>query len=197
METTTSKIRPKLSLPDLELKNNHYVIPSGGLFNYFVIKVDESTQDLPIMKFERCPPLVIDGVVIFRRKMYEVTVGDLLRGIIRKSREIKIEDDTDGSATTSSNPNPDSKPVDAGDSGTPSAETIPAFIGKATLPGEYKSGVVLPLEVEIAEALDAAWENQVDTLLDFVSSKEGGEWEITSVAQPGRTNEGGTVQDPD
>lgn len=172
MEFTTSSVTPKLSLPTLELKNGYFVVPSHGCFNYFPIKIEESTVDSPVMRFEKAPPVLMDGVVIFGKKLYEVTSEDVMRGVIKKYREIISKRDNYGSATTTGGDRSSSEDVS-------STTNQPA-----TIQHKDKHRTVGASGLEISEVADAAWKEQIDSLLCFVSSKEGGEWEVAGVAQP-------------
>jgi len=175
MEDTTSK--PKLSTSTLDIKSNFFVVPNAGLFNYFPVKIDADTADKPIMVFEKGPPILVDGIVIHNKKLYEVTSQDILRGIVRKSREIKVERDTRGSAKPT---RPASTPVDT--SSTDSAKNSIADVANKAIRDKQHSRVIETAELELAEAANAAWEDQVGTLLDFISSQEGEEWEIEGSA---------------
>lgn len=169
MDITTSGAQPKLALSTLELKTGYFVVPANGVYNYFPVKVQEDTLEKPIMRFEKAPPVLIDGILMLKRKMYEVSAEDILRGIIHKSREIKTERVSHGSRTTSTNPNP--------------ATTIdPVSAAAETIRHQGQQGSVPNSVLEITEDVDSAWQEQVGTLLDLVSSKEGGEWEVTSSA---------------
>jgi hypothetical protein len=48
--------------------------------------------------------------------------------------------------------------------------------------------------VEISEAADLAWTEQIESLLSFISEKEGVEWEIADLAQSGSADESSAVQ---
>lgn len=176
MEHTASLSSPKLSLTTLEVKNNYYVVPANGLFHYFPIKIDEETEDKSIMRFEKTPPILIDGIVIYQKKLYEITAKDILRCRIFKSREITTKRETHGSAgsqsgsTTDPTESPTTNPIN-----TAGTEAVRYKIEQSPLRG---------IELEISEAADLVWEEQIESLLGIVSSKEGGEWEITDAAQP-------------
>lgn len=181
MESTTSKTTPKLSKPTLEIKNNYFIVHDKGLFNYFAIKIDPDTLDLNVMRFEKAPPVLVDGVLILNRKLYEVPAQDLVRGIVRKSREIKVERDNHGSAT----PNSVEPVINTSGSETQAVvEKESSSDRSSAVRYNIEQGVIDPAELEIAKAADAAWEDQIHSLLDLVSSQEGGEWEVESVAQP-------------
>ena len=183
MECLSSSInRPKLAAPTLELKNNYYVVPNADSFSYFPIKIVESTMDQPIMRFEKHPPVLIDGIVIVKKKLYEVTAQDIFRGVIRKSREINTDKrDTDGSARTNTTPTSDDNLNTEKREGC-TVETTKA--SKPTVLHPKQCRAERSAGMEIDENANKAWTDQIDTLLDFISSKEGEEWEVTDIAQP-------------
>lgn len=168
MELEVSPNEPKLSLPNLEYRNNYYVVPSGGRFHYFPVKAVVGTEDLPVIRLEKSPPVLIDGIVMFKRKMYSIRARDILRGIVLKSREINVKRDISERTPTISTTN------------TP--DTTERVSGK-TVYDLGQPATLSDAELEISKAADAAWEDQVESLLGFVSSKEGGEWEVEGVAQ--------------
>jgi hypothetical protein len=162
---------PKMSLPSLEPKTNVYVVPEGGLYHYYSIRIKEDTIGKPIMRFEKAPPILMDGIVILNRtSMYQVSHEDILRGIVRASNKIIIERDSNGSATSESNPC---------ETDATSSSNVP----HAPVQYQVERGTVGASDVEIDQAADDAWEEQVESLLCHVSAKEGGEWEVSDVAQ--------------
>ena len=169
MELSVSPNEPKLSLPTLEARNNYYVVPAGGRFHYFPIKAVEGTEDLPVIRLEKAPPIILDGFAIFKKKIYDVRSRDVLRCIVLKSREVSVKRDTSGRASN--------KPTN------PIQDTAERASGK-TVYDIGQQPVVSDVELEVHEAADASWKNQVESLLGIVSSKEGGEWEVESIAQP-------------
>lgn len=182
MELAVSPNEPKVSLPNLDYKNNCYVVPSGGRFHYFSIKIDESTEDRPTMRFAVTPPILLDGIVMYKRKMYKVRSRDIVRGIILKSLEILSTKRENHGNTSSQTASPQ-----AGVTQTSNSD-ISNFV---------KSGFDDFVELEDGKDADSAWEEQVESLLGYVSSKEGGEWEIKDPAFSGRPDESGPVQNTD
>jgi hypothetical protein len=163
---------PKLTSNDFKLKNNYYVVSNGEVFNYYPIKVVERA-DGPIISFEKTPPVILEGLAIVGKKVYKVTVDDLLRRIIRKSREVNLEVEN-GSNANQSEP------------ATPVAEVIESPVaGNKTVQRTDERGLSREAEVEIGKAADAAWTNQIRALLVALSEEEGSEeeWEITNTSQ--------------
>jgi len=52
-------------------------------------------------------------------------------------------------------------------------------IGGSALQSPNESGLGTETELEIDQASDVAWNDQVRTLLGIIHSKENGEWEVT------------------
>jgi hypothetical protein len=161
--SVSSKNVPKLSLTTMNVKDNYYVIKSGQVYSYFPIKVKPFTPTDPIIRFEKSPPVLLEGIAIVGKKPYRVTPPpqDLMRQVIRKSREVAIpkRDKVNGTAESTSN--------------TAVCETVQHPVKQRTS-GEAP--------VEVLEAADNAWEEQIGTLLDFISEKEGFEFEVADSA---------------
>lgn len=186
-----------MSTTTLELKKNYYVVHDGSQFHYFPIKVKES-GDAPIIRFEKSPPVLMEGVVIIERgtgrdrnvKVYKVPVNDLLRGVIRKSREIKPTNRVNANGSEGNSGSAAGSKSDSGtEEGTASGEI------QRAVQSANQSGALEAAEMEISKAADIAWEDQIDTLLHHLSSKEGAQWEIASDPQSGRIDESSPVQD--
>ena len=167
---------PKMSLPTLEVRKNYYVVPDGRQFHYFPIKVIDDANR-PIIRFEKRPPVVMEGIGIVGKKLYWVPVQDLTRGIIRRFREItpakRARDGSSGNTAitrTSTGPSGENPAVNRSDVDLTSSDRIQRR--SSTDPG-----------LEINQAADVAWEEQIDTLLSLLSEKEGGEWELSGPAQ--------------
>jgi hypothetical protein len=177
---TSALNRPKMSHTTLEIRKNYYVIPDGEQFHYFPIKVLDEKTSRDIFRLEKTPPVIIEGIAILDNKLYHVSVKDLMRGVIRKSKEIKPANRVteNGSSTNSSH-----------NSGTtdPSTEASTGSIrgtDGTNLRSNDEQGSLSASEMEVNRAANLAWSEQIDSLLSFISEKEGGQWEVTSVAQP-------------
>lgn len=86
-----SVFRPRKSLETLDLNATRlstYIVFSKGKYHYFpvVIKPYEGDSVPPILRFEKGPPLLIEGFVRHKRATYLITPQDILRGIIRTSQ---------------------------------------------------------------------------------------------------------------
>lgn len=169
-----------MSSSTLEIKNNFYVVKSGLLFNYFPIKIVDTEADAPLFRFEKTPPVIMEGVAIIGKKLYHATPADLLRGVIRKSREIAI------AKREGINGKSESKSVGSTGSGGSSEGISGNIVGDVDVreaiqhPDEQRAGA--KTELEIGKAADAAWQEQIGTLLDYLSEEEGIEWEVADSA---------------
>jgi hypothetical protein len=187
--------KPGSSSRTLEVRKNYYVVFDGNLFHYYPIKVTGFEEDKPLLRFEKTPPVLMEGIALIgpiggKSKPYFVTVEDLKRGLIRKSRELKQanpsevqenEANNSGSPETISNQN----------SPTGSSSSSSSAVQRARF---QPSGSPM-LGMEEDSRVDAAWSEQIGSLLSFISEKEGEDYEIESASQSGLVNEDDTVQD--
>lgn len=149
---------PKFTEAAFTLRNNYYVVYNGEVYNYYPIKV-VPWDDGPLIRFERTPPVLLEGYVMVGRKIYLVTLKDLQRKVIRKSREIQREVQN----ATDANAQPLSAILDS---------TVTTSVSNGD---ESKLGGDITLEV--SQAADAAWQDQVRALFSDPDEEEG-EWEI-------------------
>jgi nitrogenase subunit NifH len=159
---SVSKNIPKMSSPTLEIKNNYYVVKTGLLYNYYPIKVKAGQPEDGIIRFEKTPPVLMEGIAIVNKKAYHVTTGDLMRLVIRKSREVVVA-------------------VAKREKINGKAETSTSTVSE-TLQHSDEHRASRKTEMEISEAADNAWSEQIGALLDSFVAKEGEEWEITDSA---------------
>jgi hypothetical protein len=176
---------PKMSIPTLEVKKNFYVIPDGEQYHYFAIKLAEG-MDRPVMRFDKGPPVLMEGIVIVGAvgrptKLYHVPIQDLMRGIIRKSREIKPANRVTGNGSPGTATSTSPTELTEGTQ-SENVSLISESVGN-TLQSGYESRISSTPEMEISQAANLAWTEQIDSLLSFISEKEGCEWEIADPAQ--------------
>jgi len=180
--TTSARNLPKMSIPTLEVRRNYYVIPDGEQYHYFPIKVID--DDRPFFRFEKAPPVLMEGIALIggvrrKTKLYRVPIQDLMRGIIRKSREINPANrvTANGSSGTATN-QPGTYDTSEGAYTPPGRAGVDAIVQHSQQQGPQDGP-----EMEVSEAADLAWTEQIDALLGFISEKEGVEWEIADPAQ--------------
>lgn len=155
---------PKYTETTFILRNNYYVVFNGEVYNYYPIKVKAWGDDDPFIRLEKSPPVILEGYAMVGRKIFLVTVKDLQRKVIRKSREIQREVQN---ATESANNQSVSTILDSG--------TATAVLT------EDERRLIDATEMEVRKAADAAWEDQVRALLNDPDEEEG-EWEVEDSA---------------
>lgn len=174
--------KPKLTLDTFTLKANYYVVDLGGKHHYFPVKVEDTGND-HIFRFTKRPPVLLPGIVCIGRKAYRVRLADLIRGRVFKSSI--LESSTRGGTRASTQR-------------STSAAATQLQPGTGTHNSEPRAGLEPGLELydvlAIAEAADAAWQEQATALLEALDKEEGLEWSQVLV-QPEQANEGGSVLD--
>jgi hypothetical protein len=158
-ESSTNINVPKFVDPEFVMRNNYYVVSDGKVFNSYSIKVIPDKAEDNLIRIERNPPVLLEGFAIVGRKIYMVSMQDLLRKIIRKSKEIKKEA---SNGTSNNSTNAPANP-------TSTTAAISSFLNSNpadALSGVIESGTVDASELEISKAANAAWEEQVGSLFD-------------------------------
>lgn len=171
-ETPYKQAIPRKSSTVLDKKGTAYIVPQNGAFHYYSIKVKEESLGKPIMRFEKRPPLLVDGWVSVKRKLYAVTMDDILRGIIRKSREVRnVEREIDGYSEPGSDP------------GATSSTTVSTVTGTAGggRTSDNRPSAIPDIGMEVWSDADLAFDEQVRALLDLANAKEGGTWEVQDI----------------
>lgn len=174
---------PNLIAETLSLKNNFYVVKDGENYNYHKISIKDVDTERPIFRFDKHPPVVQDGIVIIKKKLYRVTMEDILHGVVRKSRELKVEVIKNGIAKQRASIE---KSIDTNDGVSTSS-------GKAVQHSD-EFGLSEDDEVEISKQANLYWEEQVGTLLGTLHKEEGGTWEIPDITQSRPADEVSAVQ---
>ena len=82
---------PNFTRMTLEKKSGYFVVKVGDVYQYYKVKIRPEVEGVesPLFWFEQAPGFIREGLFIYTKKVYLVTVPDLVRGIIRISREIK------------------------------------------------------------------------------------------------------------
>ena len=157
--------KPKLTTEALELKNNYYVVTNGEIFNYYPITVEETLDSpTPIIRFLKSPPVLLEGIAILKKRIFSVTIEDLSRKVIRKSREIIRESTHARTITTAAE-------LSANSVSTPLSTEVQLI---------NEPGPSAEAQLEVNQAANATWDEQIGALLHHLSEKEGGglEWEV-------------------
>jgi hypothetical protein len=143
---------PKYVDEEFTPRNNYYVVTDGRRFYSYSIKAGEMNPDAPIIRLERNPPILMEGFAIIGRRVYLVSRQDLLRKVVRKSKEIVKESTTNDATNINS--------------------TVAAAIASAAVSDSDEPGLSEAAQLEIAKNADAAWKEQVGTLLGIKAAKE-------------------------
>ena len=174
----------------MEIRSNTYVIFREGWYHTFPIKVDPARETKHLIFFEKTPPVLLEGLAIVNRRVYEVTIDDLFRSIIRKSRLVNLKkQDHDNSADTDN-----ASTIRYSDV----IEDDPSGTGSSPVSNAGGHGLSCDEPgLEVIKNANDAWQDQVSTLLHTLNTEEGGEWEIEDPAQSQPVDESGAVQDID
>lgn len=181
--TTSARNMPKMSIPTLEAQKRgrqYYVISEEGQYHYFDIKLEEGSLTQPVMRFDKSPPVLIEGIAVIGRKFYRVPIKDLMRGIIRKSRELNLANRVTGNGSTRNSSNT-ADPTGLSDKGEGPDLSRNSADNPVQNTDQQRAGETSWVE-DIQDA-NVAWDGQVESLLSFISAKEGSGWEVESPAQ--------------
>jgi hypothetical protein len=176
MTTSTQAVKPKASVTNLELggavRDQRYLIKDGDEYYIFPIQV-VGNEDAPLLRFEVFPPLLREGFVVYKRNLYRVTLEDLQRGVVRKSRIIDLSKRASNVATGNAG---------STESTNVSTDSVPELYGSNLRECSDQQGSSQDTALEIAQAIDDAWDDQVGALLSYLSEKEGEELEVSETA---------------
>lgn len=163
-EDETKVNLPKHVETSFILHNNFYVVTNGEIFNYYPIKTYTDSKESPLIRFERLPPIILEGYAIVGKKIYLVPVQDLQRKIIRKSKEITRDTQN---ATDATNPQ--------------SISTLIGSIQSSVVSNGDESEFGGLTEMEITKAADVAWSDQIGALYNDPFEEED-DWEVQDAA---------------
>lgn len=164
---------PKWTRATLDVINNTYVVRNGLLYEYYPISCFAYSSEDKFIKLEISPGVMVSGIAILAKQLYDVSLEDLFRRRINVSkRHGRTTDDNVGRSSTVQK------------SKSPKLQTNPEQSGLGSLFGG-----------EVDQAANMAWKDQVNTLLEAISTEEGEEFEITGSTQPRQFNESSSVQD--
>lgn len=172
---------PRKTLTSLDpQRSDYYIVKDGLLYNYYSIKIVPFEVDQKILRFEKYPPIIAEGVVMIKKKLYRVTPEDLLRGLVRTSREIvKVKRDKEKDVENVGNNRSNHPDVDISTANTDASVSASPVVRDAVQHQQQQSAFGLAI-LEESELVDSSWQEQIGALQDFVSEKEGGEWEISN-----------------
>jgi hypothetical protein len=172
---------PRMSTPTLELRNRYFAVTDGNVFSYYPITWDLD-DDRPILRFTKTPPVLLEGYAIVNKKIYLVSSDDILRRVIRKSKEVTLESINGTATEPSTEPN-----FDSIESRLFTDPTTATLVNAVIQSGDIERTVIGPVKVEVGTAADLAWSEQVRALLHTSVEEEefelGETWEIENTAQ--------------
>lgn len=103
MSTQNSHPQYKRTITSLEYERDRFAaINDDGTLDYYRIRVVENG---PLIQFETSPPVITEGFVFLKKKVYRVTKGDLIKGYFhalsritpfvkeRKKEEVELDDE--------------------------------------------------------------------------------------------------------
>lgn len=171
--TSTPVNKAKHSLLEMTVKNNYYIVQQDLFQHYFPIKVQDENSNL--FRFLKAPSVLMPGIAVIDKQFYTVTLEDLKRGIVRKYRLLQrsVKNATPSSSANSTSV---SKPDQLGQ--VLDVSTI--GLQETVLDSDERAACETAGMEPTNKLADATWEGQIQALLNTISEKEGGEWEIAS-----------------
>lgn len=159
--TEVTSIRPKESLAILKPVNNTYAVRNGMLYDYYSIKLGEATPNGKFVPLVKSPPLMKEGFVTFNKKLFKVTLRDLFRRQINVQREYQCGNT-------------------AGTSSSTRATTNQTQLDQTSNNSDQQR-LSADFELQVNEAADLYWKDQIATLL-FTEDPEA-EWGMEELAR--------------
>lgn len=170
---------PKLSSNNFEPMGNYFIVRQGRRFHYFPVKVEKHPPNAPgaILRFEKTPPVLMEGYVVTQRRVYLVTVQDLLRGIIRTSNEYRLDKEKSGDSSVNSKPASASSAAGAGENQSDAkARTDQTAVSSGSHGVDVfnllEPGTVSALGLETDDAIDRLVSEQEQALYGLEDSEE-------------------------
>jgi hypothetical protein len=167
---------PKLSSDTFEPMGNYFIVRQNRRYHYFPVKVEKHPPNAPtpILRFEKAPPVLMEGWVVTQRRVYLVTVQDLLRGIIRTSNEYRFEKEKSSDTADTSSPTPGTDQSSTTSRPTTPSSDVPARAYATDVFSLVEPGTLEALGVESNDALNRLVPEQEQSLHGYEDSKE--EW---------------------
>lgn len=158
-----TQISPKESKSVLEPTRNTFAVENGILYDYFSIKLGERRGDY--VDITKLPPVIRPGFVTFQKKLYKLELRDFFRSRLNVGQPAfssTISSDT-GADAADATANPTVTNVDT------------------TTESDGQSRVDSTFGVQVNQAADVAWEDQIRALL-FADDPEA-QWEFETATQ--------------
>lgn len=189
----------------LQRKKGFFIVPAEGVFHYFKIGDIHPKGEHLFEIVGKRPPILREGLVVIDKDVFFVTVDDIQRSVIRKSRKLRLkrgtityDDFLTGNSCVTTSTNPSTKENSGEDSGSTSAKqtgTKPdPKLGEVIsnndiadiLKGNVKRGTDKVAKLDESEVIDMAFHQQIRALLSPDHAQTGSgweEWEITEDIQ--------------
>jgi hypothetical protein len=159
----TATVRPKESKAVLEPTKGTFAVANGVLFDYYTIKFGEQKGNY--VTLEKLPPVLKEGYATYQRKLYKVELRDFLRSRVNVGQSAYTPNATpDTGGSTTATPGPASPALV-----NPNADSI-------------QSAVDGTFGVQVNQAADLAWKDQISALLHAYDPEE--EWIVETTPQP-------------
>jgi hypothetical protein len=170
---------PKISLDAFDPMGNYFIVRQNRRYHYFPVKVEKHPPNapMPILKFEKAPPVLMEGWVVTQKRVYLVTVEDLLRGIVRTSNEYRFDKEKSSAVAESNTTTGSGAATRSGESST-GAKPAPKSSGvsASTYGGDIRNlvepGTLESIGLESHAALDRLVSEQEQALHSLEDSEE-------------------------
>lgn len=152
-------VRPKESKGALEPVTNTFAVQNGMLWDYYPIKLGDRKGDY--VAIVKLPPVLKEGYATYQKKLFKVTFKDFLRSRVNV-----------GQPAYTAEPGTDDE---SGSTEQPKLVTVKPAVNSEQCRTDDTFGV------QINEAADVAWQEQVRALL-YLDDPEA-EWEFETAPQ--------------
>jgi hypothetical protein len=158
MATTIS---PKESRGALEPVPNTYAVENGVLYDYYPVKLGDRKGDF--VTITKLPPLLREGFVTYQKKLFKVELRDFFRSRVNVGKPyVAAADGTNANTTATSD------------------SVVSAELGQPSTTPD-KQGTVDTSGIQVDEAVDLAWEEQIRALLTLDDPEA--QWDFKTATQ--------------
>lgn len=171
----------------LSRKKGYYIVPWQGLFHYFKIPDIEESPGF-FFTFKAKPATRKEGFVVVNKELYYVTLDDLKRGIVRKSRKVNVKlsptyNDFITLASRPGNPAANGNSSCSVEAGKTEAAVDSGVLGfQAPDRSEIDGSIIEGFGLDVHQAADLAFKIQERALQDLISQEAGEDWELSETA---------------
>jgi hypothetical protein len=173
--------KPVGSSDVLSKKKGYYIVPWAGEFHYHKV-ADLKERSEHIWEFTKKPLTKKEGLMVINKEIYHITVDDLKRGIVRKSRKVTIKTGSTYDDLLNPAPTTAAKRIRSSGSGSgnsnKSADQIKQVDDIISAAIRFDTGLSSDFGVELNKEIDLAIEEQERSLYDLISEEAGEDWII-------------------